>query len=228
MESTSTESSPASQPGSSRAFRLLRPGRISALLALSALLAVGLANPAAAEPRNASTEPASFSFDLTLATGAAGCLQNARGSVKITPHGPVQQMDVNVSGLPANNTFTVFVLQLPHSPFGLSWYQGDVVTDVNGEGHGRFVGIFSNETFVVAPNVGAAPSEHPADAVTNPQTAPVHTLHLGMWFDSTAEAQAAKCSANPTPFNGDHTAGIQVLNTTNFPDLAGPLGQFGN
>jgi hypothetical protein len=28
-----------------------------------------------------------------------------------------------------------------------------------------------------------------------------------------------------TPFNGDHTAGVQVLNTSNFPDLAGPLRQ---
>jgi hypothetical protein len=26
-----------------------------------------------------------------------------------------------------------------------------------------------------------------------------------------------------TPFNGTHTAGIQVLNTANFPPLEGPL-----
>jgi len=47
-----------------------------------------------------------------------------------------------------------------------------------------------------------------------------------MWFDSTADAVEAGCAANQTPFNGDHTAGIQVLNTTNFPDGDGPIGQF--
>jgi hypothetical protein len=26
-----------------------------------------------------------------------------------------------------------------------------------------------------------------------------------------------------TPFNGEHDAGIQVLNTANFPEEAGPL-----
>jgi hypothetical protein len=29
----------------------------------------------------------------------------------------------------------------------------------------------------------------------------------------------------PASSHGDHTAGIQVLNTSNFPDLAGPLRQ---
>jgi hypothetical protein len=28
-----------------------------------------------------------------------------------------------------------------------------------------------------------------------------------------------------TPFNGDHTAGIQVMSTRNFADAAGPLPQ---
>ena len=28
-----------------------------------------------------------------------------------------------------------------------------------------------------------------------------------------------------TPFNGEHNAGIQVLNTSNFPDTQGPLSQ---
>jgi hypothetical protein len=48
-----------------------------------------------------------------------------------------------------------------------------------------------------------------------------------MWFDSTAEAEAAHCPVGQTPFNGDHTAGVQVLNTTNFADGDGPIGQFG-
>jgi hypothetical protein len=45
--------------------------------------------------------------------------------------------------------------------------------------------------------------------------------HLGLWFDSPNDAQQAGCPA--TVFNGGHNAGIQVLNTSNFTDDAGPL-----
>ena len=197
---------------------------LARLLALVGLMVVGLAPQAVAKPDT-------LSFDLTTSAGAVACLPNARGEVNITSRGSNQEMDVRVSGLPANNTFTVFVLQLPHSPFGLSWYQGDIETDTDGNGHAKFIGIFSDETFTVAPGPGAAPVVHAdgvfPDASTNPQTAPVHTFHLGIWFDSTAEAAAAGCLATQTPFNGDHTAGIQVMNTTNFPDLDGPIGQLG-
>jgi len=172
-------------------------------------------------------KPTSFSFDLVTSAGAAACLPDLRGEVRITQRGENQEMDVFVSGLPANTTFTVFVLQLPHAPFGMSWYQGDIETNQHGDGRASFVGIFSDETFVMAPGVGPAPVVHPADANVNPQTAPVHTFHLGMWFDSKEDAVAAGCAGGQTPFNGEHAAGIQVLNTTNFPDADGPIGQSG-
>jgi hypothetical protein len=181
-----------------------------------------------ASPGDRGKRGETLSFDLVTSAGAAACLSNAHAEVRITPHGSNQQMDIFASGLPANDTFTVFVLQLPHAPFGLAWYQGDIETNERGEGRGRFIGIFSDETFVVAPGVGPAPLIHAADATVNPQTAPVHLFHLGMWFDSVAEASAAGCPTGQTPFNGDHTAGIQVMNTTDFPDGDGPIGQFGN
>jgi hypothetical protein len=168
-----------------------------------------------------------FTFELVRNAAVSTCLPHARGQVRISDHGASQQMDVLVTGLSANDTFTVFVLQVPHSPFGLAWYQGDVQTDEFGVGHARFFGIFSDETFIVAPGVAPAPLVDRTDAATNPQTAPVHLFHLGMWFDSTAEAGAAGCPTGQTPFNGDHTAGIQVLNTTEFADGDGPIGQFG-
>lgn len=196
---------------------------LALLPALAGFVVVGLTPQAVAKP-------ASFSFDLATSAGAVACLPNAQGEVKLTSHGANQEMDVRVSGLPANNTFTIFVLQLPHSPFGLSRYEGDIETDGDGKGHAKLTGIFSDETFIVAPGPGAAPVVHAdgafPDANTNPATNPVHTFHIGIWFDSTAEAQAAGCPATQTPFNGDHTAGIQVLNTTDFPDLDGPIGQF--
>jgi hypothetical protein len=213
------------------------PARVVlALLALSGTTAVGLTPMTVAAPAIFPLERpglerlgkhAAFSFDLVTSAGAAVCLPDARGEVRIFSRGENQQLDVFVTGLPANTTFTVFVLQLPHAPFGLSRYEGDIETNDRGEGHASFVGRFSDETFIVAPGAGAAPVLHTGDADVNPATAPVHTLHLAMWFDSTADAAAAGCAANRTPFNGDHTAGIQVLNSTNFPDGDGPIGQFG-
>jgi hypothetical protein len=67
-------------------------------------------------------------------------------------------------------------------------------------------GIFSDETFIL-----------------NPGPVPVETDHLGMWFADPTQATNAGCPGTVTPFDGDHNAGIQVLNTSNFPDAKGPL-----
>src|SRR6059036_44133 len=61
-------------------------------------------------------------------------------AVTITPLGPVEVMRVNVNGLPANTEFDFFVIQVPKGPFGLSWYQGDIETDEDGEGRQKFIG----------------------------------------------------------------------------------------
>lgn len=166
-------------------------------------------------------------FAMVVSAGAAGCVPGARGHVTISPLGPVENMHVEVFGLPPNAGFDLFVIQVPTAPFGMAWYQGDIQTDSRGTGVGDFVGRFSIETFIVAPGVTAAPTPHRVppfpDANTNPPTPPVHTYHLGLWFDSAAAAVAAGCANTVTPFNGTHTAGIQVLNTANFPLLRGPL-----
>jgi hypothetical protein len=157
---------------------------------------------------------------------ASGCLPNAMANVTIKPRGPVEVMEVNVSGLPPKTDFDFFVIQKPGAPFGMAWYQGDIETNEDGEGRGRFIGRFNEETFIVAPGSVPAPLVHSnafPDAITNPVTNPVHTFHLGLWFNSPLDAQNAGCPADVTPFNGEHNAGIQVLNTSNFPDLQGPL-----
>jgi hypothetical protein len=46
---------------------------------------------------------------------------------------------------------------------------------------------------------------------------------LGLWFNSPHDAQQNGCPGGVTPFNGEHNAGIQVLNTSNFDDDKGPL-----
>jgi hypothetical protein len=137
-------------------------------------------------------------------------------------------MKVDVSGLPPNTDFDFFVIQVPRAPFGMSWYQGDIETNRHGRGRETFIGRFNTETFIVAPGSAPAPQVHSGpfpDAITNPSTNPVHTFHLGLWFNSPEDAAAAGCPATVTPFNGEHNAGIQVLNTSNFADDEGPLRQ---
>jgi hypothetical protein len=172
-----------------------------------------------------------FSFELVRNTQFDAQFPNfalnARGRVTIESVGPVEIMDVKVEGLPPNTDFDFFVIQVPHAPFGLTWYQGDIETNSHGVGHGRFIGRFSIETFIVATGVAPAPlvfNDPPfPDADHNPATNPVQLYHLGLWFNSPQDAQKAGGPSNVTPFNGTHNAGVQVLNTTNFPDDFGPL-----
>lgn len=159
------------------------------------------------------------SFDMQVSAGAANCLPNpnaVRGQVKVRPGGANDRMQVRVEGLPPNLTFTLFVLQVPTGPFGMAWYQGDIDTDANGSGSAQFNGVFSSETFMFAPaSRNAAQTDPGIDATTNPITAPVHMYHLGLWFSDPTEGSNAGCPGQ-TPFDGDHVAGIQVLNTGNF------------
>jgi hypothetical protein len=165
-------------------------------------------------------------FDMVPSAAATACLPGATGHVTIKSEGEVEKMRVEVSGLPPKTEFDFFVIQAPVAPFGLSWYQGDIETNGDGRGSHDFLGRFNLETFIVAPGSTAAPVVHNGpfpDASLNPPTSPVHTYHLGLWFNSPADAGAAGCPGTVTPFNGDHSAGIQVLNTSNFPALFGPL-----
>jgi len=183
---------------------------------------------AAPAPVAESTYSNEISFELgrSGAVVNAGCLAYATGKVHVVSQGPVEVMDVDLSGLPPDTELDFFVTQLANPPFGLSWYQGDIETDSYGEGHAQFIGRFNQETFIVAPGAGAAPQAHgELDAAQNPATLPVHTFHIGIWFNSPDDAAAAGCPDFTTPFNGEHHAGVQVLNSASFPELAGPLSQ---
>jgi hypothetical protein len=162
-------------------------------------------------------------FEMVVSTGAKVCLPNATATVSIRPAGQVEIMDVTISGMPANTDFEFFVIQVPKAPFGVAWYQGNIVTDKHGRGHQQFEGRFSIETFAMAPNSAPAPNVFPNDATLNPPFNPIQMYHLGLWFGSPDAAQAAQCPAGSTFFNGEHNAGIQAMNTSNFADDHGPL-----
>jgi hypothetical protein len=170
-------------------------------------------------------------FQMVRSSGAiaANCIPNAHADVRVASVGPVEVMTVDIGGLPPNTDFDLFVIQIPNAPFGLAWYQGDIETDGQGEGHQFFVGRFNSETFIVAQPPGGqpAPAVHNGppfpDALMNPATEPIHTFHLGLWFDSPSAAQAAGCPNTVTRFNGTHNAGIQALSTRTFGIRNGPL-----
>jgi len=55
-------------------------------------------------------------FNMVVSAGAKTCLPNAKGTVRITPAGSVEVMDVIVEGLPAKTGFDFFVIQVPKAP----------------------------------------------------------------------------------------------------------------
>ncbi len=155
-------------------------------------------------PRANAAAGDSITFNLAHAASATCLSTTARARVTISDLGSVQKMHIEAFGLPANTSFTTFIVQHPTKPFGVAWYQGDIQTDGRGRGVADFAGIFNDETFVLAET--AIPLDH-----------------IGIWFADPADAVKAGCSDTVTPFDGDHEAGIQVLNTSNFADSNGPL-----
>jgi hypothetical protein len=191
----------------------------------AALIASGAAVVATTHA-DAASKTNTFRMHRSPGIVAAGCLPDATAKVTIQRKGPVEQMQIHASGLPKRTDFDLFVIQVPNAPFGVSWYQGDLETGKDGKADGTFLGRFSQETFAVAPNTAPAPSVHSGpfpDATSNPPFAPIHTFHLGLWFNSATDAAEAGCPSTVTPFNGEHDAGVQVLNTAQFADTDGPL-----
>jgi len=171
-----------------------------------------------------------FSFDLVLSNGAKACTKlSPKASAHATiaafpPSGPVEKMHVELFNMPPNGDFVIFIIQVPNKPFGLSWYNGDILTDDDGHGVLDIVGRFSTGTFILSPGAVPSPPVFPDDSTTGVKTAPVQIYHVGIWFNSVAEANSAGCPPNVvTPFTSNHMAGIQIFNTSNFPNDFGPL-----
>jgi hypothetical protein len=180
-------------------------------------LTAGLGATASAATGAASAATAkSFSFALEPSSSAiTACLPHASGHVTITPGKLNDTMKVTVSGMPANTGFDLFVIQQPTAPFGVSWYQTDVQANAYGTGSATVKGVFDVETFSVSPGGTTTFS-------------PTHQYHLGLWFNKPSVPFNLGCEPGATapvvtPFNGEQDAGIQVLNTAEFPADAGPL-----
>ena len=166
----------------------------------------------------ATATDSSFSFALQPSSAAiSACLPNASGHVTITTGALNDIMKVTISGMPHNTGFDLFVIQQPGAPFGVSWYQSDIHASSTGTGTATVRGVFDSETFSVSPGGTTT-------------FAPTHQYHLGLWFNSPKVPFNLGCEPGATtpivtPFNGNQNAGIQVLNTAEFPVNAGPLSQ---
>ncbi len=178
--------------------------------------ALGL-TAASAAPVTSASASGPFTFALVPSPGIHSCLPHAGGQVTITPGSQNDIMQVSIWGMPRNADFDLFVIQQPLKPFGVSWYQTDVNADRHGSGHATVRGIFDAETFSVSPGGTTT-------------FAPTHQFHLGLWFNDPNVPFNLGCEPNGpgaqpivTPFNGEQHAGIQALNTSEFPDNAGPL-----
>jgi len=121
--------------------------------ALALAPAVGLAQVLPPNNPNSTT----FTFPLKVSPGAATCLPNATGVVIDHTFGNVENLQVIISGLPPNTDFVLFIIQVPNAPFGLAWYNGDILTDDTGTGVINAVGRFNIGTFIVS--LGALPSK---------------------------------------------------------------------
>jgi hypothetical protein len=172
--------------------------------------------PATVAHPNAASSTFTFSM-VPSSSNISACLPHATASVTVTTGSLNDTMKVSVSGLAPSTGYDLFIIQTPGAPFGISWYQSDVHTDSSGSGSVTVKGIFNVETFSVSPGGTTTFS-------------PTHQYHLGLWFNSPKVPFNLGCEPGATspivtPFNGQQHAGIQVLNTSNFPANAGPLSQ---
>jgi hypothetical protein len=194
---------------------------VAASVGAASALAMGAAGAATSSPEvhaSGSISGAPFVFQLTPSPNIASCLPHAGGTVAIFPHKLNDTMVVSVHGMPANTEFDLFVIQRPAPPnVGLSWYQTDIDAGQFGNGMATVQGIFDQETFTAVPNPDA-PLKFDA----------VHQFHLGLWFNDPnvpfrLGCEPGKTAPVVTVFNGEQHAGVQVLNTDNPRDPAGPL-----
>jgi len=198
-------------PTAAKAVAVVATGTVAAALSLTAT-----AGAATGGAHARSAAASSFSFALKpSSTAITSCLPKAGGHVTITPTALNDIMKVSLHGMPANTGFDLFVIQQPTAPFGVSWYQSDIQTNDNGFGSATVRGIFDAETFSVSPGGTTT-------------FAPTHQFHLGVWFNDPNVPFNLGCepgapAAIVTPFNGEQHAGIQVVNTAQFPVNAGPL-----
>ncbi len=163
---------------------------------LSIALIVGAA-PAQAERFEATR------FNLVPASDAIGaCLPNASASVTLFPKEEIRgvdTLDFKAEGLQPNTTFAAFLTELPVAPFGAVQYIGDFTTNPAGVGSLRVDTIVSE----------AFSSQVVGTRIRKDLN------HIVIWFADPAADEFCQPGSNPSPFDGDGSAGVAALSSKN-------------
>jgi hypothetical protein len=146
------------------------------------------------------------SFRLVPSSAAiAKCLPHAEVEVTVKLRTEATGRDIFLvegSGLPANTSFTIFLIEVPGAPFGAAEYIGDLNTDKRGRAHAE-LRLIVEEAF--------------ASTIVDGKRVRAELNHVGMWF---ADPAADDFCLGPgggavTPFDGDNEAGVQAFNSAN-------------
>ncbi|WP_432989137.1 hypothetical protein [Dactylosporangium sp. CA-233914] len=108
--------------------------------------------------------------------------------------------DVNMTGAPPNTSFTIFLLEVPASPFGAAEYIGDVNTDRKGNGKAELK-LIVEEAF--------------SSTIVGKDRVRKELNHVGMWFADPKDDDfcLGEGGGPVTPFDGDNEAGVQAFNS---------------
>jgi hypothetical protein len=202
----------------------MRPGKVLVAAALlgvvgAAAFALARTDDASFNPKKVSNEtgtstvttadrkapPDKVQFHLVPSSAAlAKCMPHATVNITVKLRTDKIGKDifiVDASGLPANTSFTTFLLQIPGAPFGAAEYIGDVDSDKYGKAHAEFE-LIVQEAF--------------ASTLVDGKRVRVDLNHVGMWFaDPTADDFCLGKNSPVTPFDGDGEAGVQAFNSSN-------------
>ena len=110
---------------------------------------------------------------------AAGVVTIVQGNPEVSLSDSVT---VDVSDMPPDTTFTIFLIELANKPFGHVEYVADLHTGPDGSGESTFQAITVGAFAADANNPGVS-KDQSGDA------SGVQLEHLGMWFSSLDDAQ---------------------------------------
>jgi hypothetical protein len=150
--------------------------------------------------------------DLLLFGPAAPALTAAgfkpKGKITLFPREEIQGLDqirVEVEGLPGNTGFTIFLSELNTVPFGSLQYIAEVSTDSAGRGSVT-ARLVVKDAFALKTDLNLAPPP----VFNTPIN--VDLNHVVLWF-ADSSADDAFTTAGTGPFDSDRDSGIAVLRT---------------
>ena len=135
-------------------------------------------------------------FQVRAFSRVEACLCPARARSDVHSVDGVEVMEVSLYGLPPQRLRPV-PRSVADAPFGSVSTRATSRPTAIGQGHQRFIGRFSARASASRPvRIGhRCSSRGDSRRAAGPATGPVHQSHLGLWFDSPADAVKAGCAA---------------------------------